>query len=62
MAQFDFIIIFPVFWSLILILILNYLLIIEILLPKFSSLLKFQKKILTLSKLKVLTLKKISNY
>lgn len=62
MAQFDFIIILPILWSLILVLILNYWLIIEILLPKFSSLLKFRKKILKIPKLKILFIKQISIY
>jgi hypothetical protein len=62
MAQFDYIIIFPVFWSLILVLILNYVIIIEFFLPKFCSLLKFRKKFLVLAKLKISPLYEISNY
>jgi len=62
MAQFDFIIILPILWSLFLVLVLNYWLIIEILLPKFASLLKFRKKILKVPKLKILFIKQISTY
>lgn len=62
MAQFDTIIIFPLFWSLILALFLNYWLIIEIILPGFCGLLKFRKKFLKLSKLRVLLIKEISIY
>jgi len=62
MAQFDIIIIFPLFWALILVLVLNYWLIIEILLPRFSGLLKFRKKILKIKKLRVPSLSEISTY
>lgn len=62
MAQFDFIIIFPLFWSLILILSLNYLFVIEFFIPRFCSLLKFKKKILILAKFSTLQLNKISSY
>lgn len=62
MAQFDYILIFPLLWSLILILFLNYKLIIMLLLPQFCSLLKFKKKLLILSKFNIMLLNKISNY
>jgi hypothetical protein len=62
MAQFDIIIIFPLFWALILVLVLNYWLIIEILLPRFCGLLKFRKKILQIKKLKIPQLSDISTY
>nr|AVR57499.1 ATPase subunit 8 [Entomoneis sp.] len=62
MAQFDLIIIFPVVWGLFLTLILNYFILINILLPNFSGLLKFRKKILNLSKLKVLKFGEIAVY
>jgi hypothetical protein len=62
MAQFDIIIIFPLFWALILVLVLNYWLIIEILLPRFSGLLKFRKKILKTKKLRISSLSEISTY
>ena len=62
MAQFDFIIIFPLFWSLILILGLNYLFVIQFFIPRFCNLLKFRKKILVLAKFSTLEINKISNY
>lgn len=62
MAQFDIIIIFPLFWALILVLVLNYWLIIEILLPRFCGLLKFRKKILKTKKLRISSLSEISTY
>jgi hypothetical protein len=62
MAQFDIIIIFPLFWALILVLVLNYWLVIEILLPRFCGVLKFRKKILKRKKLKIPSLSEISIY
>ena len=62
MAQFDFILIFPLFWSLILILSLNYIFVINIFLPRFCSLLKFKKKILILPKLYVFSLETVASY
>ena len=62
MAQFDYVLIFPLLWSLFLILFLNYKLIITLFLPQFCSLLKFKNKILILSKFNIILLNKISNY
>jgi hypothetical protein len=59
MAQFDTLLIFPILWSLIIIFIFNYSLIIHVILPEFFSLLKFRKKIIKISKPKVLKLKTI---
>ena len=49
MAQFDALIIFPLLWSLFLVLIAYYQLSIEILIPSFSLLGKFREKKLSLS-------------
>lgn len=60
MAQFDFLLIFPILWSTVISLLLNYWFLIDYLLPNFSGLLKFRKKILNPTKLNVLLIKKIS--
>jgi hypothetical protein len=60
MAQFDTIIIFPIIWSLILVLIVNYFLIIKIILPRFIGLLKFRNKLIKSSKPAILNLKFLS--
>jgi hypothetical protein len=49
MAQFDALIIFPLLWSLLLVLIAYYQLSIELLIPSFSMLGKFREKKLGLS-------------
>lgn len=49
MAQFDALIIFPLIWSLFLVLIAYYSLSIEVLIPSFSGLGKFREKKISLS-------------
>jgi hypothetical protein len=60
MAQFDIIIIFPLFWALILVLFLNYCLIINVLLPRYVGIKKFRIKLLKRKKLKISSLSEIS--
>ena len=60
MAQFDIILIFPILWSLVLTLLINYYLIIKVILPKFISLLKFRNKLVKTNKPNILNLKHLS--
>jgi len=62
MAQFDFILIFPILLSMLIALFFNYLFLIKILLPSFSGVFKLRKKILKKFKLNVLQIKKIAIY
>lgn len=60
MAQFDTILIFPILWSLLLALTLNYFLVIKTILPQFSGLVKFRTKLKKISKPHILKLKTIT--